>query len=452
MTIAKGFVIAAPSSGSGKTTITLALLRALRDTGLRIASGKSGPDYIDPAFHSAASGRPCLNYDAWAMSLAQLSLNATEQEKHTDVVVVEGAMGLFDGAADGSGSVAELAVHLGLPIILVVDCKSQAQSVAALVHGFLTYHPHCHINGVILNRVGSPRHERILRRALEPLDVIVLGAFYRSKRLELPERHLGLVQASEREDLEEFLNAAGEVAAESVDVPALMRLAKVLAIPARENKKLTGISHLPPLGQHIAIAKDIAFAFSYEHLLSDWQRQGVTLSFFSPLANEGPSENADAIFLSGGYPELHAGQLSQADIFKRGIKSAAAADKLIYGECGGYMVLGEALTDKSGQSHEMLGLLPIETSFAKRKLHLGYRKLKATEAAKSAGFPWMNPLGAHEFHYSTLTVKSEAPSLFDAQDAEHHDLDPLGHINGRVMGSFAHVVAERSEEWWSASF
>ncbi len=333
----------------------------------------------------------------------------------------------------------------------MVDCRSQAQSVAALVHGFLTYHPHCHINGIILNRVGSPRHERILRRALEPLDVIVLGAFYCSKRLELPERHLGLVQASEREDLEKFLNAAGEAAAESVDVPALMRLAKVLAIPARENKDLTGISHLPPLGQHIAIAKDIAFAFSYEHLLGDWQRQGVTLSFFSPLANEGPSENADAVFLGGGYPELHAEQLSYADIFKHGIKSAAATDKLIYGECGGYMVLGEVLTDKSGQSREMLGLLPIETGFEKGKLHPGYRKVKPTEAAKSAGFPWLKPLGAHEFHHSTLTVKAKGPSLFYAQDAEHHDLDALGHINGRVMGSFAQVVAERSEEWWSAS-
>ncbi|GHB24004.1 hydrogenobyrinate a,c-diamide synthase [Pseudovibrio japonicus] len=451
MTVAKGFVIAAPSSGSGKTTITLALLRALRNSGLRIASGKSGPDYIDPAFHSAASGHPCLNYDAWAMSLTQLSLNATEQEKHTDVVIIEGAMGLFDGAADGSGSVAELAVHLGLPVILVVDCKSQAQSVAALVHGFLTFHPHCHITGVILNRVGSARHERILRLALEPLGVIVLGAFYRSKQLELPERHLGLVQASERADLEEFLNAAGDVARDSVDIPALMRLAKVLAIPARENKELTGVAHLPPLGQHIAIAKDIAFAFCYEHLLSDWRRQGVTLSFFSPLGDETPSPEADAIFLSGGYPELHAGQLSQADTFKRGIREAAGAGKLIYGECGGYMMLGDGLTDKGGQSHEMLGLLPIETSFAKRKLKLGYRKLKATEDAKQSGFPWLNPLGAHEFHYSTLTVKSEASSLFEAQDAEHHKLDPLGHINGRVMGSFAHVVAERSEEWWSAS-
>ncbi|KZL19267.1 Cobyrinic acid A,C-diamide synthase [Pseudovibrio axinellae] len=452
MSIAKGFVIAAPSSGSGKTTITLALLRALRETGLRVASGKSGPDYIDPAFHKAASGRPCLNYDAWAMSLAQLSLNATEQAEHTDVVVIEGAMGLFDGAADGSGSVADLATHLGLPIILVVDCKSQAHSVAALVHGFLTYQPHCHIAGVILNRVGSPRHERILRQALEKLNVIVLGAFYRSETLALPERHLGLVQASEREDLEAFLIAAGAAAAKNIDMLVLMRLAKVLAIPARENKKLTGISHLPPLGQHMAIAKDIAFAFNYEHLLNNWQKQGATLSFFSPLADESPSSDADAIFLCGGYPELHAETLAHADNFKSGMIAATQADKLIYGECGGYMALGQTLTDKAGQTHEMLGLLPHDTSFAKRKLHLGYRKLRCTEAAKNAGFPWQKPLGAHEFHYSTLHCASKAPSLFEAQDAEHHDLDPLGHINGRIMGSFAHVVAERSEDWWSASF
>ncbi len=452
MTIAKGFVIAAPSSGSGKTTITLALLRALRDTGLRVASGKSGPDYIDPAFHSAASGRPCLNYDAWAMSLPQLSLNATEQEVHSDLVVIEGAMGLFDGAADGTGSVADLAIHLGLPVILVVDCKSQAQSVAALVHGFMTFHSHCHIAGVILNRVGSPRHERILRRSLEQLNVIVLGAFYRSDKLALPERHLGLVQASEREDLEGFLNGAGEVAAQSVDLTALARLAKPLAIPAQENKEFTGISHIPPLGQHIAIAKDIAFAFCYEHLLSDWRRQGAMLSFFSPLADEAPSSEADAVFLSGGYPELHAEQLSHSHNFKRSVCAAAEANKLIYGECGGYMVLGEGLTDKDGRSHEMLGLLPIETSFANRKLHLGYRKLKPTEAAHSAGFPWKKPLGAHEFHYSTHTITSNAPSLFEVQDAECHELDQIGHVKGRVMGSFAHVVAERNDIWWTASF
>lgn len=158
------------------------------------------------------------------------------------------------------------------------------------------------------------------------------------------------------------------------------------------------------------------------------------------------------MFLCGGYPELHAEKLANASGFKAGMKSAASADKLIYGECGGYMVLGEALIDKQGTGHEMLGLLPIETSFAKRKLHLGYRKLKPTDAAITAGLPWTKPLGAHEFHYSTVAVKQDAPALFEAQDAEHTDLGEMGHINGRVMGSFAHVVAERSEEWWSASF
>lgn len=451
MTIAKGFVIAAPASGSGKTTVTLALLRALRETGLRIASGKSGPDYIDPAFHSAASGRPCLNYDAWAMSAAQLTLNATEQEDHTDVVVLEGAMGLFDGAADGTGSVADLAKHLGLPIVLVVDCKAQSQSVAALVHGFTSFNPHCHIVGVILNRVGSARHERILRHALEPLNVVVLGAVYRDEALALPERHLGLVQASEREDLEGFLTRAGEIAAASIDLPALLRLSKVLEIPARENKSISGVSHLAPLGQHIAIARDIAFAFCYEHVLSDWHRQGATLSFFSPLANEAPAPDADAIFLSGGYPELHAAQIAHAQQFRQGMQAAAECGALIYGECGGYMVLGEGLIDKAGDAHSMLGLLPIETSFAKRKLSLGYRKLKPTNAAKSTGLPWSKLLGGHEFHYTTLTEKNEAPAMFEGQDAEGKKLDPLGHVRGRVMGSYAHVVAERSDEWWTAS-
>ncbi len=428
---AKGVLIAAPSSGAGKTTLTLALLRALKSAGRSVVSAKSGPDYIDPKFHEAASGTPCINLDAWAMDPATLQMLAHRQADSHDVLVVEGAMGLFDGAASGNGSAADLAATLHLPVILVIDCGKQAQSVAALVHGFQSFRPDINLAGVILNKVGSPRHEAMLRAALAPLAVDVLGVLPRAQELGLPERHLGLVQAGEHPDLETFLEKASDLCTRNVDLNRLEKLAAPLN-PAGDNRE-----HLPaPLGQCIAIARDVAFAFSYPHLLDFWRRQGARLEFFSPLADEAPSPDADAIFLPGGYPELHAGMLAAADRFKAGVLRAASTGKLIYGECGGYMALGKGMVDADGTRHEMLGLLPLETSFQTRKRHLGYRKVMPLR-----GLPWQMPLSAHEFHYASIMSEGGAERLFSAEDAEGNELAQMGLRAGSVMGSFAHVIA-----------
>lgn len=427
----RGLLIAAPSSGAGKTTLTLALLRALKLSGHAVASAKSGPDYIDPKFHEAASGAPCVNLDAWAMTPGTLHALAADQARGQDLLVVEGAMGLFDGAANGRGSAADLAATLGLPVVLLVDCARQAQSVAALVHGFRTFRQDVTIAGVLFNRVGSARHEAMLRAALAPLGIEVLGALPRSDALILPERHLGLVQAGEHPDLERFLEEAARLCRSHVDLQRLAELAGGPLAAAQETRDLPA-----PLAQRIAVARDTAFAFSYPHLLAFWKAQGAELSFFSPLADEPPAPNADAVYLPGGYPELHAGTLADAATFKDGMVAAGRSGKLIYGECGGYMTLGTGLIDADGHRHEMLGLLPLETSFQTRKRHLGYRKLRPLGHA-----PWSGGLSAHEFHYASIVSEGAAERLFEAEDAEGNRLDDMGLRAGSVMGSYAHVIS-----------
>lgn len=427
-----GFMIAAPHSGSGKTVVTLGLLRALRDHGFEIAPAKAGPDYIDPAFHAFASGQICTNLDPWAMRADLIAHNSSAHGKER-LLVVEAMMGLFDGSADGSGSAADLAQQLGLPIVFVVDCARMAQSIAALVSGYINHRSNLCFAGIILNRVGSARHEAMLRAALEPLELPVLGVVMQDEALSLPSRHLGLVQAREHETLETFLAGAGVTMDKSLNIEALSALeANIEANEQRPNI-------LPPLGEHIAIAVDDAFAFCYPHIIEGWRSAGAEISYFSPLADEGPDPKADAIFLPGGYPELHAKQIAETKHFKRAMRDAATRGKQIYGECGGYMVLGEKLIDADGESHEMLGLLPLVTSFESRKRHLGYRKLFPLE-----GSPWQIPLLGHEFHYSVEISSGEVSPIFAVSDALDKDLGEVGMRVGTVSGSYCHVI-DRAE-------
>jgi cobyrinic acid a,c-diamide synthase len=423
----RGLVIAAPASGSGKTLLSLALLRVLKNRGVSVAGAKSGPDYIDPRFHEAASGLPSVNLDAWAMPRGQLAYLAARQPG--DLLIVEGAMGAVDGAGpEGSGSAADLAVALGLPLVIVLDIARQGHSAALPVAGLCALKPDLPLAGVILNRVGSPRHEMMARSALAETGVPVLGAIARHASLAMPERHLGLVQASEHADLEVFLENAAGIVENSVDVDALISAATALPEPGNS-------AHLAPLGQRIAIARDIAFSFAYPHLLQGWREQGAELSFFSPLKDEAPDRDCDAIYLPGGYPELHGQTLSRASHFAAALRAEAKSGKPIYGECGGYMVLGDAIIDASGTPHEMLGLLKVKTSFAARKLNLGYRRL-----VPLAGAPWSVTLMGHEFHYSSVVSESGGDRLFEATDAFGEMLAPMGMRSGSVCGSYAHVI------------
>ena len=433
--MADGLIIAAPRSGSGKTIVTLGLIAALRARGLAVAPAKTGPDYIDTAILSHTAGREAINLDPWAMRPARLHALAATQAAKADVLIVEGVMGLFDGAADGTGSTGDLAATLGLPVVLVVDADRQSQSIAALVSGFANWRSNVKVVGVIVNRVATTRHELMLRVALVETGIPILGVLPRRDTLTIPERHLGLVLPDEVTAFDAVVAAAAEVISEFVDLTLLLSLCAPLAAPHPEPVEGRGSpSVLPPLGQRIAIARDDAFAFLYPHWLADWRAQGAELSFFSPLADESPDPNADAVFLPGGYPELHGGRLATTLRFKTGLVDAAARGALVYGECGGFMVLGETLTDKSGTTHTMAGLLPVATRIDRPRRTLGYRRLR-----HSSPLPWRGALNGHEFHYSSVR-QLRLPPLFLATDALGETLPDMGAQIGRVMGSYAHVI------------
>ena len=416
-------IIAAPHSGSGKTLVTLGLIRALRNAGHNVASAKVGPDYIDPQFHSAASGHPCVNLDPWAMGT---SACATLLQNQADITIIEGVMGLFDGPDGARGSTADLAADLNIPVMLVVDCAHQAHSVAALVSGFINHRPDVQIAGLFLNRIKSDRHAAILHSSLAETKIPILGQLRQNDSFHMPSRHLGLVQALENQQLEAFLET---VAAGVARETKLDKLIEIAAHPSNQVESAT--LPLPPLAQSMAIARDEAFAFAYPHMLDGWRNAGAELTFFSPLNNEAPAK-AEAVFLPGGYPELHAGTLAANQIFMNGIRSFRG---LVYGECGGYMTLGDGLIDAQGHRHAMAGLLPLETSFATRKLHLGYRQL----TSRTTHFP--TNLRGHEFHYATITSEGNADRLFDATTANGTTLPSMGLRRGNIMGSFAHIIS-----------
>jgi len=392
-------------------------------------AAKTGPDYLDGALLGRAAGREAINLDPWAMRPERLRFLAGESASDADLLVVEGVMGLFDGAADGRGSTGDLAEFLGLPVVLVVDSERQSQSVAPLVSGFAKWRAGVRIGGVILNRVGSVRHEAMLRAALAETGISCLGAIPRTAELHLPERHLGLVLPGEVAGFSEFAEAAGRVVERHVDLDA------VLGMGGKIEPAQGGEITLAPLGQKIAVAQDAAFAFLYPHLLNGWQAAGAELRFFSPLADEPPAEDADAVFLPGGYPELHGETLANAGRFRAGLHAARDRGALIYGECGGFIALGEVLTDKAGQTHRMAGLLPVRTRIDRPRRVLGYRQLRHTGA-----LPWPAALKGHEFHYSAAEVGGGLPPLFEATDALGEAQAPMGGVLGRVMGSYAHVI------------
>lgn len=430
-------IVAAPASGSGKTTLVLALLRALRDRGMRVAACKVGPDYIDPQFHAAAAGRPCFNLDSWAMRRSTLEATIAAAAAGADLLIVEGVMGLFDGGRGGRGSTADLAALTGWPVVLVVDARAQAQSAAALVHGFRGFRPAAAPKAVIFNRLGSPGHAALIAEAMAGSGVPILGMVERTAALTLPDRHLGLVGAAEMPDLPGFLAGAARWAAAHIDLDGFCALAGPLRA-AGADPAGTAAWDLPAPGRRVAVAEDVAFPFFYPHVRVAWQRQGATLIPFSPLADQGPDPGCDAVVLPGGYPELHAARLAANAGFLGGLRASAARGATVYGECGGYMVLGEGLEDAEGRRHVMAGLLPVETSFARRRLHLGYRRLTLCAA------DWLGPAGTiwrgHEFHFASLLAEATEAPLFTAGDPDGAVTAAAGCRRGRVTGSFLHLI------------
>lgn len=433
---ARGIIVGAPRSGSGKTSVTIGILRALKRRGLRVAGAKSGPDYIDPGFHQAATGRPGVNLDSWAMSPALLGSLAAGATDDAEIVVIESAMGLFDGIRSDegrTGAAADLARHFDLPVLLVLDVSGQSRTAAAVALGFRAYDPQVEIGGVVLNRVGSERHRTQCAEPIEALGLPVLGSIQRDPTMSLPERHLGLVQASEHDNLEAFIERMADVMEASLDLDRIMELAKPLAGVS------DGTPALSPPGQRVALAQDAAFTFVYPHLARQWREAGAELVPFSPLADQGPDPSCDCCWLPGGYPELHAGALSAAHEF-RATTARFAKTRPVHGECGGFMVLGQSIEDADGIAHPMLGLLGHATSYAKRKMNLGYRqaRLLADSPIGRAG----ETVRGHEFHYASVTDRGADEPLAEIADGIGQPLGLSGARRGHVSGTFFHAIAK----------
>ncbi|HET7718312.1 MAG TPA: cobyrinate a,c-diamide synthase [Bauldia sp.] len=433
---ARALMIAAPASGAGKTVLTAGLLRAFRRRGLAVRGAKSGPDYIDPAFHAAASGADCANLDSWAMAPALLDAILADLSAEADLLLIEAAMGLFDGLPEPAGrrgAAADLAARYRLPVVLVLDASGQTQSAAAVVRGFASHDGAVGVAGVILNRVATERHRAYMADAIAAIDVPVLGALGRSETFSLPSRHLGLVQAAEHGDLAARLDRIAEEIERAVDLDALLALATAIVGPAP-----AGSPALPPPGGRIALARDDAFSFVYPHIIKGWRTAGATIVPFSPLADQPPPEDCDCCWLPGGYPELHAGRLAAAHGFREGLRRFAET-RPVHGECGGYMVLGEELQDAEGMRHGMAALLGHSTSFAERRLTLGYRE--ALVAGGSVTLPPNAVIRGHEFHYATLTGPGGDEPLAEIRDGLGRSLGPAGGRRGQVSGTFFHAIA-----------
>lgn len=433
---ARALIIGAPRSGSGKTSVTIGLLRAFQRRGVKVRGIKTGPDYIDPGFHEAATRLPGLNLDSWAMAPDLLRHLAREQAQDAELLLIESAMGLFDGIVtepNRSGAASDLARLFGLPVLLVLDVSGQSQTAAAIACGFMHYDPAVKMAACVLNRAGSERHKKLSGDAIEALGLPVVGTVLRDPTLTLPERHLGLVQASEHPEMDVHIDRLADAMEQSLDLDAIFQAAKPFDIPVGSAEKA-----LSPPGQRIALAEDAAFTFLYPHIKRQWRAMGAEIVPFSPLADEAPPTDCDICWLPGGYPELHAGRLAAAANFKTGLK-AFAETKPVHGECGGYMVLGEVLEDADGVTHAMTGLLSHSTSFAKRKMNLGYRqaRLLGPSAIGAGG----DLIRGHEFHYARVIDAGNDQPLAMIADGRGVEIGPSGGKRGSVTGTFFHAIA-----------
>ncbi|MEV4161071.1 cobyrinate a,c-diamide synthase [Nonomuraea dietziae] len=426
-------VIAAPASGSGKTTVATGLMAALRARGLRVSPHKVGPDYIDPGYHALATGRPGRNLDPWLTGESTVRPLFLHGARGADLAVVEGVMGLFDGRGDTDfASTAHVARLLDAPVVLVVDAARQSRSVAAVVHGFATFDPRVRVGGVILNRVGSDRHEELCRSALAAAGVRVLGALRRDDAVSTPSRHLGLIPAAEREaEAVAAVERLGELVARSCDLEALVRLARTApALPGRPwspgealatpavgvpgGSRAEASADAPGGGRGsgpvVAVAGGAAFTFGYAEHAELLQAAGAEVATFDPLRDEALPEGTAGVVIGGGFPEMYAADLAANEPLKRRI---AAFPGPVAAECAGLLYLCESLDD-----HTMCGKIPAKAEMTPR-LTLGYRDAVATRDSllTRAGEPYRG----HEFHRTAVTTDGEPLFRWEGGGDGHGD-------------------------------
>jgi cobyrinic acid a,c-diamide synthase len=429
-------VIGAPASGSGKSTVATGLMAALARSHV-VQGFKVGPDYIDPGYHTAATGRPSRNLDTWMVPTREVKGTFTRAVQGVDVAIVEGVMGLFDGydAKTESGSTAEVAKLFHAPVILVIDVGRMARSAGAMALGYRDFDPSLNVAGVICNNVGSEKHGRWVRQTIESIDLPVLGCLPRHAALLIPERHLGLHTAAERaEEVSTFLAQAAELVAQHIDLDRLWAIAH--SAPAMELWDT-----LEPLPQkpltRIAVARDEAFCFYYEDNF-DWLRAaGAEPAFFSPLHDEALPDGIGGLYLGGGYPELYARQLAANQPMIRAIREAAGARLPIYAECGGLMFLTESITDLDGEAHPMAGVVPGRAQMAGR-LTMGYRLVEAVRDT-----PLLVRGGqtrGHEFHYSDWVDRpGDLSHAYQVAPRQGEAVRAEGYARENLLASYIHL-------------
>lgn len=438
-----GLIIAGERSGAGKTTVTLGILAALRQRFSRVQSFKVGPDYIDPMFHHSVTGRPCYNLDPILTSPAYVQASFAYHSRDAEGVLVEGVMGLFDGATgvDDTASTAQIARLLNLPVLLVIDCSHLSRSVAALVQGYRSFDPRVQIAGVVLNRVGSDRHLELLQAAIAPLNCPIVGVLHRQQEIMIPDRHLGLVPTAELPGLYQVVSQLAALVDRSFDWDWLRsritRSGKGVgqdgATPPHP-LAAAGIQQPPMSRARIGVARDRAFSFYYPDNLEILESLGAEMVSWSPLEDRELPQGIQGMYFGGGFPEVFAAQLAANKPMREQVRQAVQAGMPVYGECGGLMYLCDRMVDFEGASWPMVGVLPTTGVMGKR-LTLGYRR--ATARRDSPLMASGTQVWGHEFHRSTLTTPPEAP-LYDLR--RYDGLTPLAPEGWQVYQAHASYV------------
>lgn len=428
-------VVAGVSSGVGKTTVTLGLLEALGRRGLTVQAFKVGPDFIDPAFHAVATGRPSYTLDGWMCGREHARATVGRRAADADLALVEGMMGCFDGVEGQSeeGSTAQIAKWLGAPVILAVDAGAMARSAAAVALGFERFDADLELGGVIFNRAGGPTHRRWLAEATgQACKTRVLGALPAETGVALPERHLGLVTVAEGGYTPLLRRRLADLIEEHVDLETLLGT-------ARSEVEREPVSPVTPTGARVilAVARDKAFQFYYPENLERLRDAGATLRFWSPLHDQALPE-ADGLYLGGGYPELHAGALSANVAMRRQVRAFAESGRPVYAECGGLMYLAEALATADRRVWPMVGVLPAQVSMEPARLAIGYRDLEMARGGL------LGPAGTrargHEFHCSRLgPVPPSVPRIYAVTDACGSETRVEGYSIGGTVASYVHL-------------
>ncbi|CRK83257.1 cobyrinate a,c-diamide synthase [Neobacillus massiliamazoniensis] len=426
-------VIAGTGSGVGKTTLTIGLMSALRKKGYTVQGFKCGPDYIDPTYHTAVTGRISRNIDSWMLNHEMVKEIVIRASEGADISIIEGVMGFFDGKnpLNNTGSTAEISLITESPVILVVNCASMARSAAAIVKGFQEFLKEANIVGVIANRVGSEGHFKIVKAAIEQeCGISVLGYVKRNDELTIPERHLGLIPSVERGELDPFFDQLGDSILETIDVETLYELAKATPLKVKESQ----FRRKERATVRMAVARDAAFNFYYQENLDMLEAYGVELIEFSPLKGETLPEQVDGLYIGGGFPEEFAQELAENTRVKNSVQSAIENGLPTLAECGGFMYLTESLETTNEKKYEMVGIIPGAVKMQPKLAALGYREITAEEG----NFLLAGNLTArgHEFHYSTFQPRTDFQPAFQTKGMRGFKQE--GYRNGNLIAGYTH--------------